>query len=145
VAAGARAVALLAVGMTLWVLFGAVPGAADWQVSGGGYVVGLLVAGLVFGLLAPVRSPRHLAAAGLLVVPGAATLIVGGPGAHPDAWWWFLSLLFGWWGAAGAHRSTVELRRVLAPATRRWRSRRFPGRRRVAGRRSALADGAHNR
>jgi hypothetical protein len=121
--------------MGLWVLFGAVQGAADWQVSGGGYVVGLLLAGLVFGLLAPAGEPRHLATAGLLVVPGGATLVAAGPGAHPDAVWWFVTLLFGLLGAAGAHRLVVELRRALAL--------RQPRRRR--SRRAALADGPHNR
>lgn len=118
--------------MGLWVLFGAVQGAADWQVSGGGYVVGLLIAGAAFGLLAPRHDPRHLATGGLLVVPGAATLVAAGPGAHPDAAWWFVSLLFGLLAAAGTHRAVVELRRALAPT---------PGRRRP--RRPALLDGPH--
>ena len=129
-----RAAALLAVGMGLWVLYGAVQGAADWQVSGGGYVVGLLLAGLAFGVSAPVRTPRHLATGALLVVPGGATLVAAGPGAHPNAVWWFVTLLFGLLGAAGTHRLVVELRRALAVRglTRRW------------SRRSALADGSHN-
>ena len=129
--AGLRAAALLAVGMGLWVLFGAVRGAADWQVSGGGYVVGILVAGLAFGLLAPRRAPRHLAAAGLLVLPGAATLVASGPGAYPDVEWWFVTLLVGLVGAAGTHRLAVELRRALAvPGGQRRsrRSRRSPSR-----------------
>lgn len=132
--AGVRVAALLAVGMGLWVLFGAVRGAADWQISGGGYVLGLLLAGLAFGLLAPTGDPRHLATAGLLVVPGGATLAAAGPGAHPDAVWWYLSLILGLLGAAGTHRLAVELRRALAPAARRRRSRR-----------TALAEGPHNR
>lgn len=123
--------------MTLWVLFGAVRGAEDWQVSGGGYVLGLLVAGGVAGLIVPRRelaTARHLTPAGLLVVPGLATLATAGPGAHPDAWWWYTTLVLGLFGAAGTHRLAVEVRRLLC-----W----SPGRRR--GRRSALADGAHNR
>ena len=120
--------------MVLWVLFGAVRGAADWQVSGGGYVAGLLVAGFAFGLVAPVRDARHLATGGLLVVPGLASLLAAGPGAHPDVAWWFLSFVVGLWGAAGTHRVAVELRRAVPPATRRCRARR-----------SALAEGPRNR
>ena len=133
VTAGVRAAACLGVGMVLWVFFGAVRGAADWQVAGGGYVVGLLVAGVVFGLVAPVRNPRHLAAAGLLVIPGFATLVAAGPGAHPDAAWWFVSLFLGLFGAAGTHRLAVELRRALAPVGLCRRHRR-----------SALAEGPHS-
>ena len=120
--------------MALWVLFGAVRGAADWQVSGGSYVVGLLVAGGFFGLLAPAREPRHLRTGGLLVLPGLATLVVAGPGAHPDVAWWFVTLLLGMFGAAGTHRAIVELRRALQP-----------GLSRLVHRRSALADGPDNR
>jgi hypothetical protein len=112
--------------MMLWVLFGAVRGADDWQVSGGGFATGLLVAGGLLGLLAPPREPRSLATGALLIIPGLATLVVAGPGAHPGAAWWYLTLMVGLFGAAGAHRIAVEVRRMLC-------------------RRSALAGGSQNR
>jgi len=134
VTAGVRAVACLGVGMALWVLFGAVRGADDWQVSGGGYTVALLVAGGAFGLLAPPPQSRHLATAGLLVVPGLATLVAAGPGAHPGAVWWYVTLLLGLYGAAGTHLVGVELRRALRSELSR-----------LLHRRSALADGPDSR
>jgi len=111
----------------LWVLFGAVQGAHDWQVSGGGFTVGLLVSGGVLGLLSPPREPaRSLTIGALLVVPGLATLAVAGPDAHRDAAWWYLTLIMGLFGAAGAHRLAFQLRRAVC-------------------RRSALAGGPQNR
>ena len=156
VTAGLRAAALLAVGQGLWVLFGAVRGAADWQVSGGGFVVGLLVAGLAFGCCAPRDDPRHLLTGGLLVLPGGATLVAAGPGAHGGVAWWFLTLIVGLLGAAAAQRLVVELRRALAAWVRRRRSapggtgtrralRAYGARRPPHPPRSALADGPHNR
>lgn len=121
--------------MALWVLFGAVRGADDWQVSGGGYTVALLVAGGAFGLLlAPPTEPRHLATGTLLVVPGLATLVAAGPGAHPGAVWWYVTLLLGLFGAAGTHRVAVELRRAVRSELSR-----------LLDRRSALADGPDSR
>jgi hypothetical protein len=120
--------------MALWVLFGAVRGAEDWEISGGGYVTGLLVAGAAMGLVASAKQPRHRTHAALLVIPGLATLVSAGPGAHPDAVWWYLSLGVGFCGAVGTHWLALELRRVVSPGL----SRRLH-------RRSALAGGPPSR
>lgn len=132
--ASLRVAACLGIGMALWVLFGAVRGAEDFEISGGGYVTGLLVAGALMGLVASTKEPRHLTHAALLVIPGLATLASAGPGAHPDAAWWYLSLGAGLGGAAGFHWLAVELRRVVSPALARRLHRR-----------SALAGGPPSR
>lgn len=111
----------------LWVLFGAVRGAHGWQVSGGSFTVGLLVAGGVLGLLSPPReTPGSLTVGALLVIPGLATLAVAGPDAHRDAAWWYLTLMMGLFAAAGVHRIGFHVRRAVC-------------------RRSALAGGSQNR
>jgi hypothetical protein len=122
--------------MVLWVVFGAVRGARYWQISGGGYMIGVIVAGGIFGLATPAGARRDLAEAGLLVIPGVATLLTSGLGAHADAGWWYLTLLLGMFAAAGTHRVGADLRRVVPPTVGRWRHRR----RRPA----ALAGGRHS-
>lgn len=106
--------------MALWVLFGAVRGAQDWQLSGSGYVISVIVAGMLVGLSASAKQPRHWAHAGLLVIPGLATLVSAGPGAHDDAAWWYLSILMALLGAAAAHWAAFEARRHLGPTLSRW-------------------------
>lgn len=132
--AGLRVAACLGIGIALWVLFGAVRGADGWQISGGSYLTGLIVAGGVLGLVASAREPRHLTHGSLLAIPGLATLASAGPAAHPDGAWWYLTIGLGLLGAAGAHKLTLELRRALVPALGRLRHRR-----------SALAGGPPSR
>lgn len=120
--------------MALWVLFGAVRGAEGWEISGGDYVAGVLVAAALVGLMASSAQPRHWTDAGLLVIPGLATLASAGPGAHPDAAWWYLSLGVGFLGAAGTHRLAYDVRRTVSPALARRLHRR-----------SALAGGPPSR
>jgi hypothetical protein len=135
VTAGVRAAGCLVAGMVLWVLFGAVRGARYWQISGSGYLVGLLVAGAAFGLATAPGVRRDMAEAALMVVPGFATLATSGLGPHSDAGWWYVTLLLGMFIAAGAHRVGADLRRVVPPAVGRWlRRRRRP---------AALAGGRH--
>jgi hypothetical protein len=134
VSAGLRVAACLGIGMALWVLFGAVRGAEGWQISGGSYLTGLVVAGALVGLVASAKEPRHLTHAALLVIPGLATLASAGPDAHPDGSWWYLTIAIGLVGAAGTHRLAWEVRRAIVPALVRWRHRR-----------SALAGGPPSR
>jgi hypothetical protein len=134
VSAGLRVAACLGIGIALWVLFGAVRGAQDWQVSGSGYVIAVVACGALMGLVASVKQPRHWAHAGLLVIPGLATLAAAGPDAHEDAAWWYLSILIALLGAAGAHWAALEVRRHVGPPVSR-----------LVHRRSALAGGPPNR
>lgn len=103
-------VVCLGLGVLLWAVLGAVPGARSWEISANGYLLGLVIAGGLIGLVAP--GP-HMRTGLLLVAPGAATLVAASPGDHPDAVWWMLTLLLGACFAAGSHRLAVELRRWL--------------------------------
>src|SRR5436309_2709127 len=78
----ARAAGCLGIGMALWVVFGAVRGARYWQISGGGYLLGLLVAGGLFGLTTHPGLHRDWVEAALLVIPGFATMATSGLGGH---------------------------------------------------------------
>ncbi len=119
----------------MWVVFGAVRGARYWQISGGGYLIGVMVAGGLFGLATPPGVRRDLAEAGLLVIPGVATMVTAGLGAHSDTGWWYLTLLFGMLAAAGTHRVGSDFRRVVPPAVGGWFRRRRHS--------TALAGGRH--
>ncbi|MGH9209195.1 MAG: hypothetical protein ACRD2C_00770 [Acidimicrobiales bacterium] len=112
-----RMVVCLGSGVLVWALLGAVRGAASWDVSATGYLLALLAAGAVFGLVWP--GP-HLLTGALLALPGAATLITSSPPDQPDAFWWLLTTVVGGYAAAGTHRLAVELRAHFA-APRRGR------------------------
>jgi hypothetical protein len=107
--------------------------------------IGLLVAGALFGATErpPAGGPgppgdqgHHLAEAGLLVIPGFATLLTSGPDAHPDGVWWYVTLTVGMFGAAGAHKVAADLRRTIPRAFGRFLRRR---------QRTALASGRPTR
>jgi hypothetical protein len=110
----------------LWIELGAVRGATQWQVTATGYVVGLVLAGLALGLLAP---GGHYATGALLAIPGAATLVTATAEEHPDLLWWSVTVVLAWLAAAGSHRLGTELRWLL-PLLRHPRALRSLGRRR---------------
>jgi hypothetical protein len=112
-----RTVACLGLGGVLWVVLGAVRGATYWQVSARGYLVGMVVAGAVVGLLLP---GRHLLTGALLALPGIASLVTAGPNDHPDVFWWVLTVVLGGFASAGSHWIAVEVRAHFA-APRRGR------------------------
>jgi hypothetical protein len=114
----------LCTGIVLWVVFGAVQGARFWQVSGSGFTIGLLIAGVLFGVTERAPASHHLAEAGLLVIPGFATMLTAGPDAHPDGVWWYVTLTVGMFGAAGTHKLAADLRRSVPKAVGKfWRRR----------------------
>jgi hypothetical protein len=119
----------LALGAALWLELGAVRGATQWQVTATGYVVGVLVASLALGLVAP--GPRYTTGV-LLVLPGAAALVTADRTDHPDLVWWCITVLLAGFTAALVQRLATDLRRFL-PLLRHPKELRFPRRRRRDG------------
>jgi hypothetical protein len=117
------------VGAALWLELGAVRGATQWQVTATGYVVGLLVAALVLGLVLP--GPAY-ATGVLLVVPGGAALVTATRTDHPDLVWWCVTVVLAGFTAALVHRLGRDLRYYL-PLLRHPKELRFPRHRRRDG------------
>jgi hypothetical protein len=119
----------LALGAALWLELGAVRGATQWQVTATGYVVGVLLAALVLGLVVP--GPRY-ATGVLLVLPGAAALVTADRVDHPDLVWWCVTVVLSGFVAAYVQRLATDLRRLL-PMLRHPKELRFQRRRRRDG------------
>lgn len=103
-----RPLACLGAGALLWGAFGAVDGASYWQISAERYLVGLTLAGAVFGLAWPTG---HLRTGALLVAPGAGWLAARSLSDQPDLFWWWLSVVVGMYTAGGSHWLLAEVRR----------------------------------
>ena len=119
----------LALGAALWLELGAVRGATQWQVTATGYVVGVLLASLVLGLVVP--GSRY-ATGVLLVLPGAAALVTADRTDHPDLVWWCVTVVLSGFLAAHVQRLATDLRRYL-PLLRHPKELRFQRRRRRDG------------